>query len=316
MNNHELIVALAKVLIAAAWADGHLDTNEVNIMKDLLFQLPRAMRDTNMQYTAVEWAEIEMYLEAPVPEAERARLIDDLQAQITSTSDKQLVLDALDQLVRADGVVSQEDETVVEEIRQAVDAIDYGIFSQLARLLTGPRSRRSEALASAPNRERYMDEFLNNKVYYGVRRRLELGEMEPINLDESRLRRLSALGGIMARVAQVDGVVTDDEFARMVEILEDGWGLNRTESTFVTEVAVNEVTPTMDAVRLVRDVYSAVPHERADELLDLLFAVAAADGYVTDAEIDAIYSVTRALGLSHRQFIEAKVRIPAEKRAS
>jgi uncharacterized tellurite resistance protein B-like protein len=315
-NRSELIVSLAKVLIAAAWADGQLDTQEVNVMKDLLFRLPRAVNDGSMQYTAVEWAEIEMYIEAPVEASERARLIDDLQAHIRSGTDKELVVNALDELVRADGAISPEDEVVIAEIRGAIDDIDHGFFSQLSRLLVGPRARRSDALAAAPNRERYMDEFINNKVYYGVRRRLELGEAEPISLDETRLRRLSALGGILARIAQVDGTVTDEEFARIVAILQENWALNQLESTFVTEVAVDEVTPTMDAVRLVRDVYSAVPPERADELLDLLFQVADADGYVTDAEIDAIYSIARALGLSHRQFIEAKLRIPTERRAS
>ena len=315
-NQNELIVALAKVLIATAWADGNLDTPEVNVMKDLLFRLPRAVPDGSLQYTAAQWAQIEMYIEAPVPPSERARLIDDLQSHIHSTADKELVINSLDELVRADGAVSPEDEAVIMEIRTAIDNIDSGFFGQLSRLLTGSRSRRSAAMETAPDRERYMDEFMNNKVYYGVRRRLELGELEPIDIDETRLRRLSALGGVMARIAQVDGTVTDAEFDGIVSILRSVWDLDLVEATFVTEVAVNEVTPSMDAVRLVRDVYSAVPPDRADELLGLLFQVADADGYVSNAEIDAIYSITRALGLSHKQFIEAKLRIPADRRAS
>jgi tellurite resistance protein len=118
----------------------------------------------------------------------------------------------------------------------------------------------------------------------------------------------------MAKIAQVNRTVTDQEFDAMVEALQSNWDLSPQEAAFVAQVAVSEIAPNMDTVRLVRDVSSSVPPEKADALLDTLFAVAAADGYVTDAEMDVIYSIARALGLSHRTFIDAKLRIPAEKR--
>ena len=42
MSDRNLIFTLAKVIIAAAWADGQVSHEEVNSLKDLLFQLPRA----------------------------------------------------------------------------------------------------------------------------------------------------------------------------------------------------------------------------------------------------------------------------------
>jgi len=315
-NNNALIVALAKVLIAAAWADGELHPEEINVMKDLLFRLTRLNSRGGMQYTAVEWAQIEMYIEASVPPAERARLIQDLRAQIKTQADKDLVFQALEELASADGEVSPEDKAVIQEIREAIDGggDDNGFFGGLSRLFGGSRQRRETALTNAPNREQYLDDFLNNKVYYGVRRRLDLGKQDAIDLPEEQMRRLAALGGVMARIAHVDLNVTDQEFDAMVEALQANWDLSPAEATFVAEVAVSEVAPTMDTVRLVRDVSSSVPPERADALLDILFAVAAADGYVTDAEMDAIYSIARSLGLSHRTFIDAKLRIPADQR--
>lgn len=314
MASGKLIVALAKVLIAAAWADGELVTEEVNIMKDLLFQLPHAEGNNSMAYTAVEWAEIEMYIDSPVSEAERVRLIEDLREQLETPQDKAVVLQALDELVRADGYISPEDEAVVGEIRQAIDAVDFGFFAQLGRLLVGPRNRRSEALADAPNRELYYDEFIHNKVYYGVRRRLDLGEGVPIDLDDSRLRQLSAVGGLMARVAQVDLAVTEGEVETMVDMLRQYWGLTQAEAVFVVEVAISEISPEMDLLRLVRELYSSVQPEQVMVFLDLLFAVAAADGYVSTDEADAIYEISRSLGLPHKAFIDAKLKIPAEQR--
>ncbi len=131
-NQNELIVRRPRVPIATVWGDGNLDTQEVNVMKDLLFRLPRAVPDGSLQYTAAQWAQIEMYIEAPVPPSERGRLIDDLQSHIHSTADKELVINSRDELVRGDGAVSPEDEAVIMEIGAAIDNIDSGFFGELS----------------------------------------------------------------------------------------------------------------------------------------------------------------------------------------
>jgi len=71
MANEEMILTLAKVIIAAAWADGKVGHEEINALKDLLFNL----RGIN----AKQWAELEIYLEAPITPEERAKLLDELQ---------------------------------------------------------------------------------------------------------------------------------------------------------------------------------------------------------------------------------------------
>ena len=84
MSNENLIMTLAKVLIAAAWADGKVSNEEVNSLKDLLFQLP--------EMTASDWAEIDIYIETPINLSERTRLVMELQEAMRSRSDKALAL--------------------------------------------------------------------------------------------------------------------------------------------------------------------------------------------------------------------------------
>ena len=62
MAERKLVLALAKVLIAAAWADGDLAHDEVNSMKDLLFFLP--------QISARQWSSLAIYIETPIGEEE------------------------------------------------------------------------------------------------------------------------------------------------------------------------------------------------------------------------------------------------------
>lgn len=302
MSNQDLILSLAKVLIAAAWADGELTHDEVNSMKDLLFRIP--------ELTARQWASLQMYLEAPVDDAERARLVEDLRGAIRSRQDQELALHTLDEMLLADGVASDPEEQVASEIRSAIESVDVGLLGQLFRGISG---RHAQAVANAPNREQYLDEYLRNKVYYGVRRRLELGEAD-LNVPEETLRTLSLAGGIMAQVAQVNPQISDSELATMVQALQAHWHLSSEEATFVAGVAISETAGLLDQSRLAREFADACGPRERTEFLDVLFAVAAADGEASYDEIEEIRNIARSLKLSHEQFIEAKLKIPRDLR--
>ncbi len=296
MSRQPLILALAKVLIAAAWADGELLHEEINSMKDLLWRLP--------QLTARQWASLQIYLEAPIDEAERARLVADLQYALRSPEDRALALRTVDEMLHADGEVTEEEERVVAEIRDAIEAVDVGLLS---RLVKGMTQRRTEATTGAPNREEYLDDFIQNKVYYGVRRRLALGEGQ-LDLDEPVLRTLSLAGGMMAQVARVHPDVTDDQVAAMVGALQRHWHLTEEEAAFVVGVAISETATLLDRYRLARRFAEACSHEERAEFLEVLFAVAAADGDLSHEETEEIREISHWLKLSHREFIEAKLK--------
>jgi uncharacterized tellurite resistance protein B-like protein len=302
MSKERLILALAKVLIAAAWADGKLSHDEVNSMKDLLWRLP--------QLSARQWASLQMYIEMPVDEAERARLVAELRAAIRKPQDQALALAMLDEMMRADGQMTEDEEMVAAEIRAAIESVDVGLLARLVKDMTG---RRARAVANAPNREDYFEDFVKNKVYYGVRRRLDLGQME-LELGEDVLRCLSLAGGIMAQVAHVNPDVTEAEVETMVGALQTYWHLTPDQAAFVAGVAVSETATRLDRYRLARRFAQTCNRQERAEFLDVLFAVAAADGFVTTEEIEEIRGIARSLKLTHREFIDAKLRIPVDQR--
>jgi uncharacterized tellurite resistance protein B-like protein len=302
MHDEHLILTLAKVLLAAAWADGELSHEEINSMKDVLFRLP--------QLSARQWALLQMYIEAPVGEAERARLVDELRSAISSAEDKKLALEMVDEIMRADGQVTGEDELVAAEVRAAVESVDVG---RLARLVRGAASQRSRAVAGAPNREDYYEDFVKNKVYYGLRRRLDLGESK-LGVGEDALRTLSLAGGMMAQVARVNPDVGDAERAAMAQALETHWHLERDEAAFVVEVALSESATLLDPYRLAWQFSEACTPQERVAFLDVLFGVATADGEASYDEIEEIRTIAGSLKLSHDDFIQAKLRVPPDKR--
>ncbi|MGW8227000.1 MAG: tellurite resistance TerB family protein, partial [Anaerolineales bacterium] len=148
----DAIKALAKVMIAAAWADGEISIEEMNSLKDLLFQLP--------EMTASDWAELDIYIETPVGDAERTRLVADLQASLRTSQDKELAMAMIDELVGADGDISAEERASVNEIKAAIKEANAGVLGSMGNFLGGSVNRRSKAVSAAPNRELYLDDYV------------------------------------------------------------------------------------------------------------------------------------------------------------
>jgi uncharacterized tellurite resistance protein B-like protein len=281
MPKPRVIMALAKVLIAAAWTDGTITNEEVNSLKDLLFHLPGM--------TAHDWSELDIYLDAPVEPDERARLVTELQEALTERSDREMAVAALEGLIQADGQVSDEERAVFQEVRSALEAGNAKTFGHFGRMIRGPVQRRSEAVESAPNRELYLDDFVNNRIYYQLSHRWKK-DLAELDLPEVTLRKLSLAGGLMARVANVDRQVTAEEFESMVVAVQRYLDLEREAAGYVAEVAVSAMSKDLDYYRLSR-IFQATSEEERVRFLDVLFAVAAADGILSHEEMDDIRQV-------------------------
>lgn len=307
MATHNMIMTLGKVIIAAAWADGDISHEEVNSLKDLLFRLPGLI--------ASDWAELDIYIETPVGKAERERLVADLMRVVRSPKDRDLALQSLDELIRADGEVTEAERQVVAEIKRELEAQDVSVVGALTKLFAGPMQRRVRAV-DAPNREKFMQDFIHNKVFYTVQRRLE-AEGKPLNalsIPEDKLRKLSLAAGVMARVAHVRDGVDEREADAIVTTLEQMWNVNHEEATFVAAAATSEQAASMDSFRTAREFFDLCTQEELLTFTEMLFQVAAADGMVTRDEIEEIRAISKNLLLSHEQFINAKLTIPREKR--
>ncbi len=303
MADRNLIITLAKVIVAAAWADGKVDTDEVNSLKDLLFMIPAL--------TALQWAELDMYIETPIDEVERARLLDELQQEITSNADKQLALSALDTMINADGQVTEAEQAIANEIATAIQTADTSVFAKMNKLFSGPMDRRK---AIAGTRDEYFREFVRNKVYYGVRRQLDAGTAQ-LNIPDEKLWKLSLAGGLLAQIARASAGIADTELAAIISALETGWNIDHAEAMIVAEVAVADASANLDIFRLAREFIEAYELEARGRFLDALFAVAVADGHVSQDELDAIRDLAQSLKLPNELFVEAKLRIPREQRA-
>ena len=70
----------------------------------------------------------------------------------------------------------------------------------------------------------------------------------------------------------------------------------------------------VDRYRLAREFSEVCTYEERATFLEVLFAVAAADGHATYEEIEEIRQIASTLKLPHQVFIEAKLKVPRELR--
>jgi uncharacterized tellurite resistance protein B-like protein len=93
------------------------------------------------------------------------------------------------------------------------------------------------------------------------------------------------LWGMMAHVAHVDRVIIENETEKITSILPTTWGLSREAAIFVMECAMADVSRDFDYLRMTREFTELTTVAERNNLLDLLFAVAIADGHVSNEEL-------------------------------
>ncbi|MHC4587510.1 MAG: tellurite resistance TerB family protein, partial [Planctomycetota bacterium] len=127
MPGREFIMNLAKLVVAAAWADGELQNEEINALKDLLFNIENVTGD--------EWAQLEIYMDSPVGPQEREKLLSTVLQQIQTEEDKELVVSTLENLFQADGIVTGEEISLLEEVKKGVLDVETGVLARFSKMI-------------------------------------------------------------------------------------------------------------------------------------------------------------------------------------
>lgn len=314
MAKHQIAMPLAKVVIAAAWADGELAHDEVNSLKNLLAELGQTVGSGEMALTMQDWAELDIYLFSPVEAEERRRLLAELAAVLRGPDDRAMALAALDRLMAADRVLADEEREIANEIRSAISRSDAGPLAGLGRFLRKNFKLRVGTPAG-PNREQYLEEFLNNRVYYAMRVKLGRSPEDGLGLPVDEARKLALAGGLLAQLAQIENGVDSRERERITAALVTGWGLSPDHAELVTEAALVESDAGLDPYTLSYAFAQQTSNEERVRFLDALFAVAAADGTISAEESAEISRIASNIRLEQRHFVAAKRKALGEQSA-
>lgn len=293
-SRKERSLALVKVLAAAAWADGRLDNEEINHMKELMLVYdlgPEEMR------------EIDALLEAPVSYERCEELTRELLNMLSTNEEREEVLAEVETILKADGEFTEEEREVLaglQGIMNAMTSVDRfmgRITAVFRRTFAGRDSK------AAPGE---LSEYLKNAVLQRLHDLSQGGWREEIGAQA--LNRYTLFGAVLGRVADVEGGISEEELAKVSEILSERFDIQPPLLDWVTQ-AVNEASSAeMDRQGLLSEFNRISDSTEREELLDAAFAVAAADGVVGKQELEELRLISNFLWIDPREFNEIRLR--------
>jgi len=305
MPDRKFIMDLAKLLIAAAWADGELQNEEINALKDLLFNLEDVTGD--------EWAHLEIYMDSPVSSEEREELLWTVLEKIKSEEDKELVVTTLEKLFQADGVVTEEEKAVLEEIKEGVLGVNIGLLARLSQMIKATVNERGETYKSAAQRESQVDDYIENTIYYKLKSESQKKGIK-IELPGREVKKLCLAAGLLARISAVDSEISDDEKKAIKQVLSEQWDLSEQQAQIVTQISCDRTLQGLDYFRLSRGFFECTTLDERRNFIKCLFKIANASDKTSYDETEEIRRISNSLKLTHKDFIEAKMTISDDER--
>jgi len=134
-----------------------------------------------------------------------------------------------------------------------------------------------------------------------------VGELD--RLDRPRARFLAAFAYVLSRVAAADLDISTSETEKMIEIVQRLGHIPEEHAVLVVAIATNQnqLFGSTEDYLVTREYRDIATDEQRHELLDCLFAVSAADNTVTGDEEEQIRQIANELGLSHQEYIQARL---------
>ncbi len=245
-----------------------------------------------------------MYLEDPIPPDEAENLVRDFVLRLGGPSEREEMITLLKGLMGADGVVTDEEAAFIQRCSEIFR--ETGPASALLRHLKGLFRETVLKPATGSHRKDELDDFLNNRILFKVRRALEREKLM-IEADPELLAKASLFAGLLAHVAAAQGSVSEEALAVLGKHLQKLTSFDDKSIALILSVVKESATKGLDPFRLTRTFYARNGLTERRQLLDCLFDVAGAEGELSHVSLEAVREIAYGLKFSNRDFIDAKL---------
>jgi len=293
-ENRQRNLALVKVLAAAAWADGHLDIEERNRIKEFLLRHDMGPEEVR---------EVEALLERPVSYSQCETLTRQLMAHLATRAEREEVLREVEALLRADGEFTAEEQEVLEGLAGVMESLSgadvfvervTGVF----RRFFGGRDRVGDAGE--------LSAYLKNTVLQRLHDLSGGGWQDEV--DAATLNRYTLFGAVLGRVAEAAEGVDPEELDAIRVLLGEKFGITPPLLDWILQAVQESASARLDRQALLSEFNRIAGASERRELLDAAFAVAAADGEVTKDELEELRLISNYLWLDPRDYHEVRRR--------
>ena len=118
-----------------------------------------------------------------------------------------------------------------------------------------------------------------------------------------------AIGALFLEMGRIDETFTEQETAKVISILTNKYGLSGEDADALLDEADRELKESVDLwqfARVINDRYSIAKKEK---LIERLWQIVYVDGKMDKYEHYLMNKLSKLLGLSHKQLIDAKLKV-------
>ena len=128
-------------------------------------------------------------------------------------------------------------------------------------------------------------------------------------LDSTQARYLAAFAYILGRAANADREISPAEIEKMIALLTQMGHLSQDQARLVVDLVIHQTTlfGSTEDYLVTREFKSISTPKQREELLDCLFAIAAADDSISAIEENRIRQISSELGFTHKAFVQARL---------
>ena len=134
-------------------------------------------------------------------------------------------------------------------------------------------------------------------------------------LDPSEARYLAAFAFVLARVANADMTISEEESRRMEEIVREQGGLSEAQAVLVVQIAKSQqlLKGGTENYLVTREFDKISSREQKERLLGCLFEISAADDEISLVEENEIKLIATELKFEHRDFSAIRSRYNSKR---
>ncbi len=127
-------------------------------------------------------------------------------------------------------------------------------------------------------------------------------ELDRLDPDEARF--LAAFAFVLARVANADSEISEDESQRMEEVVCEVGGLSEAQAVLVVQIAKSQqlLKGGTENYLVTREFNNLADRGQKERLLHCLFEISAADDSISLVEEDEVKTIASELKFDHREF--------------
>ncbi|MCB1166061.1 MAG: TerB family tellurite resistance protein [Leptospiraceae bacterium] len=284
-NEHRTTqVLFLKLLMAVARKDGHIDPEEFELLQDYAFS--NALNET-------EWREIQFYAHANVEQKDLEPMIADLISEIRSRVQKEDLLQAVRDMVAADGRTEEGEKELLELLQSRLEGVQTSILDNTVRSL-GRGLRNRKANSTDENARLYalnpVAGVLKQEIPY-----------QGYNHDI-----IGAKLGLMLVLIHADDTVEGKELKEFARLVGEQLGKPAEEIETLAAQLTRIPAGHFEISHLSRLLVENLSEEQRINWMAALFRMAHADGIFHEEEDRHLRLISRFLLLSTPQFLEAR----------